>query len=119
MTTDEAEAILRKYRTSVAYPVAGQPFGYGIVMFKDRFRKKLIARGDDSGVAWNRAERAYERVMRYVPTFAQYCQARAVLQPAPIVAPSFTAPADPSIRTIDLSYGRSESAGDDGSGQTR
>ncbi|MGN6819431.1 MAG: hypothetical protein ACTHJR_12245 [Sphingomonas sp.] len=36
-----------------------------------------------------------------------------------IVATSFTAPAEPSIGTGDLSYGRGESAGDDGSGQMR
>lgn len=90
MTEDEARRTLERYRSSVAYPVAGQPFGWGVVQFKARFQRRLMDRGWDEQRAWWRAQRAYERVMRYKPSFGDYCQAQAVLRPKPAPPIIFT-----------------------------
>ncbi len=100
MTEDEARHVVDRYRGSVAYPVPGTPFGWGIVNFKARFQRRLIERGWDQQRAWWRANRAYERVMRYTPSFADYCRAQTVLHPTP--APPLIFTADELQHMIDL-----------------
>jgi hypothetical protein len=91
MTEDEARRILDRYRSSPAYPVPGKPFGWSIVELKYRIRTRLIARGITDPIAHFKTENIYHRIMRYKPTFSQYCQAINVLRPAaPSSPPSFT-----------------------------
>lgn len=82
MTEDEADNILRKYRSSVAYPVAGEPFGYGVVRFKAEVERRAISRGMDRWRAFFYASRVYERAMKYKPSFGDYCQAMSVKRAA-------------------------------------
>lgn len=81
MTPDQAEDIIRRYQSSPAYPIPGKSRTSGIVELQHRIKQRLINRGIDRDAAYFRAHRIYERIMRYKPTFAQYCAARRAMQP--------------------------------------
>lgn len=90
MTEDEARDVLKRYRSSPDYPVAGKPFGYGPVMLKARIEQRLRARGMDGVSAYFRTMRIYERIVRYKPTFADYCRAQKVLRPVSVATGMFS-----------------------------
>jgi hypothetical protein len=89
MTPDEAHDILQRYRSSPAYPVAGKPFGWGIVQLKTRIEQRLRARGMDGMRAYMRTQRIYERIMRYKPSYGDYCEAQRTLRPVAAVSGPF------------------------------
>lgn len=37
--------VIRRYRRSPAYPIAGEPFGFGVSKFKGDIFRKALARG--------------------------------------------------------------------------
>lgn len=81
MTPDEAQRTLDRYRSSPAYPKPGESFGLSIIVLKARIYDRLIARGIGQAKAHFRTERIYERIMRDKPSYAEYCEARRILQP--------------------------------------
>lgn len=108
MTPDEARSILARYRASPAYPIPGKPFGWSIEELKYRIRCRLIARGITEPTAYFRTHKIYERIMRYKPSFADYCQAATVIRSieAGTPPPSFS---DDELRhLVDLFTGAND-----------
>lgn len=71
-------------------PTAGKPFGWSVVMLKDRIYRRLAARGVPVLHLHFRTERIYERIMRDYPSFAQYCEAKRAIEPAAAAPVIFT-----------------------------